>query len=350
MHDSHNPDFALPFAEAHWVDVVPRSAACPQLASTVLLHAGPPFRAAPPAPVINAAVQAIRFEDLAADAAAARDLIAQGGVQLLPAQEHRIATPLAQVVSASMLLLAVEQQRETCFAPIIEGAAPALRFGSLAPESLQRLRDVGAWVACSVAPLLRETPVAIAGLIKAAVAGGDDCHARTSVANEALISNLHGLGAVEAQRLKAMPAFVLPLLMAAAGAALRARRCEIDAIGGNGLDFGVRWRGERAWRQLRAEAPCGSRCAGTGAEVAMGAIGDSALIDFCGLGGQADALARRAGLIDPETGIVDARRVSRSGLAPLINLAIIDRDGAAGLIGRGVYCPPVELFLARPAL
>jgi hypothetical protein len=95
----------------------------------------------------------------------------------------------------------------------------------------------------------------------------------------------------------------------------------------------------------------------------LGAIGDSAVIDFCGLGGQAlsaapllasewsavlpaDALARRERLIDPDTGIVDARRVVASGLAPLINLAIIDRDGAAGLIGRGFYSTPLDLFSA----
>jgi hypothetical protein len=33
-------------------------------------------------------------------------------------------------------------------------------------------------------------------------------------------------------------------------------------------------------------------------------------------------------------------------LAPLINLAILDRSGTAGLIGRGVYAVPVRLFAA----
>ncbi len=97
----------------------------------------------------------------------------------------------------------------------------------------------------------------------------------------------------------------------------------------------------------------------------MGAIGDSAVIDFCGLGGQAlavapaltrewsgilpaDAVARRQSLIEPATGIVDAGRVERSGSSPMINLAIIDEDGVAGLMGRGFYCPPLELFAAAP--
>jgi hypothetical protein len=42
--------------------------------------------------------------------------------------------------------------------------------------------------------------------------------------------------------------------------------------------------------------------------------------------------------------MVDAWRITRSALAPLINLAILDRDGSRGLIGRGWYSPQVELF------
>jgi hypothetical protein len=361
MPDSAIPDFAMPFSQARWIDVLPRAAACTELSPDILLHAGPPFHGRPPAPVMNAAVQAILFEDLAADAAAARNLIARGGIELRPAQDYRVATPLAQVVSASMLLLAVEQQGEICYAPILEGAAPGLRFGSLSSECLQRLREVGAWVESNVAPLVRASPVSIDELIRVAVAGGDECHARTAVANEALLASVRALDAADAGRMRAMPAFVLPILMAAACTAMRKARSEIEAIGGNGIDFGVRRRGDQAWRQMTAQAPVGARF--SGAATALAAIGDSAVIDFCGLGGQAlsvapaltkewgavlpaDAVMRRQSVIDPHTGMVDAGRVERGGLGPLINLAIIDRDGDAGLIGRGVYCPPIELFSA----
>ncbi len=361
MPDLAIPDFAMPFSQSRWVDILPRNVACPQLLPDVLLHAGPPFRALPPAPVMNAAVQAILFEDLAADAAAARGLIARGEVVLRPAQDHRVAIPLAQVVSASMLLLVVEQRGEVCYAPVIEGAAPALRFGSPASECLQRLRDVGAWIESSLRPLVRESPVTIDELIRTAVAGGDDCHARTAVANEALISGIRALEVRDAERLRAMPAFVLPLLMAAASAAMRNARSDIDAIGGNGVEFGVRRRGAAAWRQIAAQAPRGLRFGNRDAVAPLAAIGDSAVIDFCGLGGQAlsaapalmtewsaflppDAAARRQSVIDPHTGLVDAARVETTGLSPLINLAILGSDGVAGLIGRGFYSPPLELF------
>jgi hypothetical protein len=352
---------ATPFSGACWIDVLPRSAACPELSPEVLLHAGPPFRGVPPPPVINSAIQALLFEGLSSDAAEARELLLRGDIELRPAQNHRIATPLAQVVSASMLMLAVEQRGEICYAPMIEGSGPALRFGSAAPECLERMRSVGAWLESRVAPLVRNAPVAIEELIRTAVAAGDECHARTSVANEALAAKLPGLDSGSIERLRAMPAFVLPVLMAAACAVMRSHRCDIEAVGGNGLEYGVRRREEREWRQLAAHAPRGSRFDGLGALRPLAAIGDSAVIDFCGLGGQAlcvapmlvaewsdalpaDALSRRQRVLDPRSGIVDAERILGSGLAPLINLAIIDSDGAAGLIGRGFYSPPLELF------
>jgi hypothetical protein len=353
-------DFGKPFSGARWFDVLPRAALCPEISKQVLLHAGPPYRGAPPIPVINSAIQALLFEGWAADAAAARDLLQHGEVLLRPAQDHGIVTPLAQVVSASMLLVAVEQHDRICYAPLIEGAAPALRFGSAAPECVQRLRQVGARFQALVAPLVRSDPVKIDAVIRAAVAAGDECHASTAAADAALLSQLARLDADCAAELGASPTWALPIIMAAAAVALLNSRCAIASIGGNGIDFGIRRRDEQRWRHMSALAPQGSRFAGLDALTPLPAIGDSAIIDFCGLGGQAlsatpqwvaewgnalpaDAM-RQGDLIDPDSGIVDPARVMRHGLAPLINLAILDSDGRQGLIGRGFYRPPLGLF------
>ncbi len=356
-----NTDFAKPFEGARWVDVVPRRAACPDLPPEVLLHAGPPLHGVPPAPLMNAAIQALIFDERAANPAEARDLLLRRRVELRPAQDYAVVTPLAQVVPASMLLVMVKQQNEVCYAPVVEGPAPALRFGCAAPDCLQRLRDFGVWLEGSVALHVRRDPMAIDALVRIAIAAGDECHARTGAANEALVSNLSGLDAGGTDRLRANAAFVLPILMAAAAAALRSRRCSVAAIGGNGADFGVRYRGEPQWRQARAQAPRGVLFEGTRTLTPLAAIGDSAVVDFCGLGGQAlciapllaaewhavlppDAQSRRSTIIDPDTGIVDAARVARSARAPLINLAILDQGGTAGPIGRGFYSVPLELF------
>src|SRR5580658_10776822 len=101
-------DYAKPFAGALWFGVISREAVCPQLSAFILLHAGPPYRGAPPAPVLNSAIQALLFEGLALDSPAALELLRDGRVQLRSAQDYGIVAPLAQVISSSMLLLAVK--------------------------------------------------------------------------------------------------------------------------------------------------------------------------------------------------------------------------------------------------
>ena len=357
-------DHAKPFAGALWFDVLTRAAVRPELSASILLHAGPPYRGAPPAPVINSAVQAMLFEGLAVDSPAAQALLRDGRVQLRPAQDYGIVTPLAQVVSASMLLLAVKQRGELAYAPMVEGPPPALRFGSDAASCRERLRTLNVLALSAIAPLIQREPIAVDELIREAIAAGDECHARTAAANGALIERLRGLDAESAARLRSNAAFVLPILMAAAAASLRNSGSSIVAIGGNGIDFGIRRRGEQSWQHAPAVPPHGPRFAGLDGQTALGAIGDSAIIDFCGLGGQAlaaapslaaewaavlpaDALSRRDSLIDPHSGIVDPERIVSNAMAPIINLAVLDHEGEAGLIGRGCYCPPVSLFGLR---
>ena len=335
-------DFAQAFAGARWCDIQPRSAVCPGVPARVLLHAGPPLQGAPPAPLANAAVQALIFEGLADGEADARRMIANGEVLLEPAQEHGIVTPLAQVVSASMLLGVVTHHAQSAYGALLEGAAPALRFGSASPACRDRLTALNGPLMHSVAPAVRRAPIALDEVIRRAVAAHEECHSRTAVANEALVSHIHGLDAATAAALRAIGAFVLPLLMAGAAAALRHHRSPVEAIGGNGVDFGLRRRGESGWRRVPAQAPVDTAVGrGTGA---LPAIGDSVVIDYCGLGAQADAPALRAALLDPSSGIVDAARVVAAGTSPAFNLAILDAAGLHGLLGRGTYTPPVDLF------
>jgi hypothetical protein len=354
------PDYAKPYRGAAWTDVLLRSQACPQISPHVLLHAGPPYRGAAPAPVLQAAMQALLFEGAAPDERAAARLLGEGSFRLEPAQDHGVVTPLAQVVSASMPLLQVESGGLAVWAALVEGPAPALRFGSLSPTCRSALRETGAWVQTVLAPRVRARPLDIGALVAEACGLGDECHARTLAAHAALLRQLD-LPAADAARLDGQAAFVLPLLMAASAAALRIGPGTLFSVGGNGIDFGLRLRDAPQWSQLAAQAPQGPRLAGHENTGALAAIGDSAVIDFCGLGGQAfaaapalvaewqeflpeDARTRRQHLVHAATGLVDPQCVVRSGLAPLVNLAILDRSGGAGLIGRGVYAVPPDLF------
>ena len=279
----------------------------------------------------------LRFERLADDDATAERLLSSGRVRLAPAQDHGIATPLAQVVSASMWLVVARHGEHSGYAAMLEGGAPALRFGSKDPACRERLGDLGRFLTERLSSVLRTTPVPLAGIIREAVALGEDCHSRTAAANQALLRCLRDgsrgpLDAGVTQALSAMPAFVLPVLMAGAVAALRRHDCAIEALGGNGVDFGVRHRGAGAWTREPAAAPAGTRFSGQETHDALPAIGDSVLVDFCGLGGQVDAISIRDALRNPANGILDPARIADASLAPAFNLAILDAAGVAGLI------------------
>jgi hypothetical protein len=365
-HPSPTPaNLAAPFTGACWRDVQRRSDVLPQLDRHVLLHAGPDFHGAAPAPVRHAAVQAILFEGLANDVSTAQALLSMGEVRLSPAQDHGGVTPLAQVVSASMPVAVVGDDASVAWAPLVEGSAPALRFGSAAAEPLQRLHAVSAMGLERLGPWLRLHPLSLAPVIAQAVAAGDECHSRTGAANAALIDALAGLGSDDRAALSCSPGFVLTILMAAACWRLRRQHTGIAAVGGNGSRFGVRLHGEAHWRCGPAQAPAGTRLAGRESTPALGAIGDSAVIDFCGLGGQAlacapalreewrallpaDLRAARDAVIDPATGLVDPARLVDGRVMPLVNLALLDRDGQHGLIGRGFYRPEPALFTNTP--
>ncbi len=353
--------WALPFQGATWRDVVRRSDVLPHLDRTVLLHAGPPFEGLPPAPVRQAAAQALIFEGLAPDMAGALAMLSMGEVQLMPAQDHGVATPLAQVVSASMPLAVVGDGATVAYAPLVEGPPPALRFGSDAPEALARLHEVAALGWERIAPGLRRQPMALGPVVAQALAQGDECHGRTGAANLALVAAMPWLNAEDRALLQNSPGFVLPILMAAACWRLRSASTGIAAAGGNGLQFGLRMHGEAPWRAATAQPPRGTRMPPHAFTIALGAIGDSAVIDFCGLGGQAlaaapalceewramlpeDVAQRRQAIVNAQSGLVDTSMVHAVQRAPLVNLAILDRDGVHGLVGRGYYEPALALF------
>lgn len=354
--------WARPFEGASLRDVVLRRDALPDLGPMVLLHAGPTFEGEPPRSVRNACVQALLFEGIAADEAHARAMLSTGAVELRPAQDHGVVTPLAQVVSASMPMAVVGNASHVAWAPLVEGPPPALRFGTEAPAARSRLAAIAEFGLQRLAPLLRAQPVALSPIVVQALAQGDECHARTGAANAALIEAIAGLAADDRAALQANPGFVLTILMAAASWRLRRATRGLAAVGGNGIDFGLRMHGASRWHRCPATPPMGTRMPGHPDTEALGAIGDSAVIDFCGLGGQALAAApalqdewrhvlpgalaaQRAAVVDPATGTVDIARAAASGVAPLVDLAILDLQGTHGLIGRGVYQPDMALFV-----
>lgn len=307
-----------------------------------------------------AAEQAAVIGGFAEDASTARVMFEADSLFLKPAQDHGVAVPLAMVVAPSMWCFEVGDNDGLFYSPVSEGPPPALRFGSADPLCLTRARDWTAEAAQAINPQLETLPD-VESMMRQALREGDDCHAITRAGNERLLGLLGKTPAGIAADIRANPGFVLGIWMAWAAWKLHTSASEIVAIGGNGIEFGLRRRGETRWATVPCAPPTGIRFNPQQTAPALGAIGDSALVDVCGFGGQAlnhapvltaewadllppDAQSRSSAITHRDRGVVDAEAVRATGIMPMINLAILDERGAAAPIGRGFYIVPPTLF------
>lgn len=341
--------------------------------ASTLLHAGPPFvDSVIPAVVRNAAIHALMFERLAETTEEAAALIDQGKVRFQPAQDSRVVTPLAQVVSASMPVFVIGEGDRRAFSPIVEGAPVGIRFGSPAPECLDNLTLHADFAEQELKPQLAKSPVDLASVIRKALDEGNECHSLTDRANAALLEQLPGLSDQYRALLENSPGFVLPIIMGACawvlqfGPSSEPTGHQVVSAGGNGMDFGLRLRGQTRWTTIPAQPPVGKRFPNQENRPVLGAIGDSAVIDFCGLGGQALAWApalasdwqsllpedwksRPDAVLDPETGVVSPSQVLDRQKPPMINLALVSADETGGILGKGFYQPGLDIFEAAMA-
>ena len=361
------------------------------LDENTLLHAGPAF-AAPSqitAPILNSACVAAVFEDIAKDFDQAEAMIFAGEIILKPAQDHDVVTPLAAVVSASMPLHTVYDAwrgQQRVYAPINAGSRPAMRLGLRSDAVLEHIK----WLNTQFRDVLQNglaegialLPLAVIGL-----AGGDDCHGRTPVANAALVNELkdrtpHAITDENVLEFMATsPSLFLNLWMAATKYMMKlAEGIEgssfVTAAGGNGRETGIQISGlPGQWFSVAADSPKGKFDVDLPEDRALGAIGDSAVIEAFGLGAMAielspeqkkglgaylpdDAKARTSGLsVGAHPYFRDhnvklgstARGAIATGAGPVIGLGILDRLGEAGRLGGGIYDMPVDPFAAAVA-
>ena len=349
------------------------------LAPYTLLHAGPPLRdpTAPPPVLMSSAVMTCLHEGWASDASAAEAMVHSGRVRLVPAQPFACVTPLAHVISVRTPLFEVgDATGPSVRTPVSTVGGPDTRMGHRDPALLARLADrdhriAPAWQrALSAHGPLPLLPIAALGL-----AQGDDLHSRTFAANGAFVSWLRGCGteAGIVAAIESMPLFFLTPWMAACALMLRAAEGSdeptlLTRAGGNGERFGIALAGSPSdWVCVDATPPLGPQPPGTVGLPVCGAIGDSAVIDIFGCGGQALASAEEplqhfSGYLPADHSVVvdkllgprhpqllrpvlmDARRVVDAQCSPCITLAKIAEDGVGGFVGRGLYRPPLDLF------
>ena len=339
------------------------------LPAATLLHAGPPFEAPAeiPEPLLAVAAAAAAREGWRDGPASARAAVLAGEIALRPAQDFGVVTPLAFVVGPRAWCLKVEDaagRAPARIAPLNDGPpAVAFRFGRATPEGEAYCARVAMALGPALAASLAE-PVDILAVMAAGLAGGDDLHGRVTAANAALLARIPPLSPDAAATLGFANQFVLNLLMAgtaqmlAAGAGIPDSAL-VCAAGGNGRMFGWRRAGEPERWIVRPAAPPAGPQSVPGVRP-LPAIGDSAVIDACGFGAAslrfAPEMLATLGECAPALSFGPQAHDAFVGLHPLLPfeglrlgldldspaahpgviLAMLDADGRAGLIGRGV--------------
>lgn len=347
-----------------------------------LLHAGPPFEQLThiPTPVMNSLCVGAVYEGWVADIKSAREMIQAGEISVEPAQDHHIVVPLAGVVSPSMQLMIVvdgNNPQVRKYSVLNEGMVHCTRLGTLDPELQNHLRWLNGELATWIDQRLSQ-PIELLPIIAEALAQGDDCHGRTIVGSalfaEKLMAGADDVPEPIAQFLDGAMAFALNIWMAASSLMMSRAEGEVGSslitkAAGNGYNFGVQIAAKPGqWFTMAAPEIKGAIETAHEGRTALGAIGDSAVVDFMGLGGQVlntatasydnlksflpeDALARPekalAGVIDGfagRPGVTCARQVVANQGGPMILLGMIEDRGEAGRIGGGVVDVPVAFF------
>lgn len=354
------------------------------LGARELLHAGPPLAdpQKPPPVLMSSAVMTALHEGWAGTQADAEKLVRDGAIRWRCAQDHRCLAPLAATIAQTTPLFEVidpEYVLSSRYSVVSPVRGADTRMGNRDPGLAERLvvrdRDVApAWQHW----LTKNGPLPLLPIARAGLAGGDDLHYRTTSASLALADVLTPSGANDwSIAIGATPTYFLTLWMAACALlldALAGQSAETAVVraGGNGERFGLSLaRNASHWTSMPATPPCGKRLPGVESVPACPAIGDSAVIDMAGFGGQglqwaaeardtffssgvlpADFADIPARIALGESGTfaqgrafgVDAQKVVDTDASPLVALAILDQAGERGLLGRGVFRPEPDLF------
>jgi hypothetical protein len=380
------------------IDVRPAGKVVADLASDVLLHAGPPLSGWSEAcgPLRGAIVGTLIHHDLARDAREAQALVEVGGIRLAPANDWGGLATYAGVIGRKTPVFVVEDlaSGRRTFAALNEGRGKALRYGSHDDETLDKLK----WLEGEFAELLGQAlrlsgGVDVFHLLGQALHMGDDGHSRHKAAS-ALLANALGPflietgSSVSARALRFLAQneiFFLPVTMAAAKNAMMAGEgvaCStlVTCLASNGVRFGIKLSAcGGTWFTAPVPPIQGRYFEGYGLDDASPVIGDSEIAECFGLGAfamaAAPALAAYVGGTPEEATRlaasmyavtirehpkfavpslsyrgtafgIDCRRVAAAGIEPIFNTGIAHRQPGVGQIGAGLGRVPLACFTA----
>jgi hypothetical protein len=379
--------------------VRPAHECLPGLTKTTINHAGPPVRWEDMCgPMRGAYIGALKYEGLATTDAEAEALMASGKISYGPNHAHGAVAPMTGMISYSMPLFEVENESfgNKAYCPINEGIGQVMRFGANGPEVIERLH----WLEKVLAPAIDATLVATGGvnlknIMAQSLAMGDEMHQRNVASSLLFYKSI----AVELAKVVApMPSgheivsflvakneqFFLNLAMAACKSLTDPLRnipysTVITAMSRNGVDFGVNISAlGDAWFTAPCLLPKALYFPGYSEADANPDMGDSAIVECCGIGGfamgSAPAVVRfvgAGGLEDAQrysenmaritvgtnndlamptmdfAGVaqgIDIRKVVATGILPVINTGVAHRLPGIGQVGAGIVTPPMSVM------
>lgn len=354
----------------------------------LLLHAGPAFHCMSevPAAVKNSCMIAILFEGWAQDQASALKFLESTKIQLLAAQDFDVVVPLAGVVSPSMFVLEIQDAKnpqQRSYAALNEGMQWCTRLGIFDLDMLPHLHwlhgDFSHWLQQLITP---QQPMELTKIMQQSLTLGDDGHARTQAASTLLAAKIFSLATRQGieiplknkQFLNESVAFALNFWMASALLILKTGQGVLEQklivkAGGNGLRFGYALsHAPQHWITVDAPEIRGKKDHIYQNMQALGTIGDSAVVDILGLGGQVLDIADKSAenlkdylptdyatrmhafslmplnFLAGRQGLVDLAKVKLHQKAPLILLGMISKTGEFGRIGGGVATLSDDVF------
>lgn len=379
--------------------VRPAHECIPGMTRTTINHAGPPIRWEDMCgPMRGAFVGAIKYEGLAATDEEAEALMASGKITYGPNHSNACVGPMTGMISYSMPLFEVENESfgNKAYCTVNEGIGKVMRFGANGPEVIDRLR----WIEKELAPALDAALAAAGGvnlknIMAQALTMGDEMHQRNVAASllfhkaisgelaKAVAPKANGPDIVEFVA-KKNEQFFLNLAMAASKAMTDPVRdipysTVVTAMSRNGVNFGINVSGlEGRWFEAPCLKPDALYFPGYSEADANPDMGDSAIVECCGIGGfamgaapavvrfvGADGLAdalryseemgsicvgRNSDLPMPTmdfAGValgIDIRKVVSTGILPVINTGVAHRLPGIGQVGAGIVTPPMDIM------
>ena len=381
--------------------VRPAHECLPHLTKTTINHAGPPIAWKDMCgPMRGAYIGAIKYEGLANTDEEAIAMMDSGKITYGPNHAQGAVGPMTGMISYSMPLFEVENETygNKAYCAINEGIGQVMRFGANGPEVIERLR----WLEKVLAPALDAAIVAAGGvnlknIMAQSLAMGDEMHQRNVAASLSFYKTICGELADAVKRspdartivefvAKKNEQFFLNLAMAACKSMTDPARdipysTVVTAMSRNGVNFGINVSalgGE--WFTAPCLNPKALYFPGYSEADANPDMGDSAIVECCGIGGfamgSAPAVVRfvgGGGLEDAVqftknmgritvganndmpmptmdfTGVplgIDIRKVVATGILPAINTGVAHRLPGVGQVGAGIVTPPMDIMVA----